>query len=325
MAAAPAVRAVIRAAKSFPKTKGGWRVDEALQHLAAADPRLVPLMVAHGPPTLYAPPHDAATPPFHALLRTIVYQQLNGSVAAKIFDRVLGALGVSEGSFATPEQVQCGRFVRAEQGGKTRVLLNGRASGLSWSKATYAQSLAEHFLDPARLGGWSEEWPDEELFRRLLAVKGLGAWSVHMYMLFRLHKPNVLATGDLAVRRGVAQLHGRGDIPATRQGFAVVEELARPWRPYASVGCWYMWRSQDTTVAGADDAAAACGRKRPVPRSSGGADKQMPRKKEKTQKLAEPAETNQTKTKMKRAQNQSQNQSKSKPAVPTRKSPRRRQ
>ena len=78
-----------------------------------------------------------------------------------------------------------------------------------------------------------------------------------MYMLFRLHKPDVLAVGDLAVRRGVAQLHGRSDIPATRQGFALVEDLARPWRPYASVGCLYMWRSQDTVVAGANDKGEA--------------------------------------------------------------------
>ena len=258
----PALRGVIREAQKLPKTKDGWRVDAALRHLAEADPRLVPLIVAHGPPKLYAPPHDAATPPFHALMRTIVYQQLNGSVAAKIFDRFLAALGVSGQSYATPQQVQRSRFVRAEHEGKTKVLLNGQPSGLSWSKATYVQSLAEHFLDPERLGSWSEDWPDDELFRRLTAVKGLGAWSVHMYMLFRLHKPDVLAVGDLAVRRGVAQLHGRSDIPATRQGFALVEDLARPWRPYASVGCLYMWRSQDTVVAGANDNEIARARKR---------------------------------------------------------------
>lgn len=79
---------------------------------------------------------------------------------------------------------------------------------------------------------------DDTLFSKLMMVKGIGPWSVHMFMIFSLHRPDVLPVGDLGVRKGVQILYGLKKIPQP----AEMEELCKGWRPYRSAGAWYMWR-----------------------------------------------------------------------------------
>ncbi|KAF3953620.1 hypothetical protein CMV_020956 [Castanea mollissima] len=79
---------------------------------------------------------------------------------------------------------------------------------------------------------------DESLVTKLTLVKGIGVWSVHMFMIFSLHKPDVLPVGDLGVRKGVQRLYGLKELPLPLQ----MEEICEKWKPYRSVGSWYMWR-----------------------------------------------------------------------------------
>lgn len=82
------------------------------------------------------------------------------------------------------------------------------------------------------------EMNDEELLTALTAVKGIGVWSVHMFMIFSLRRPDVLPVGDLGVRKGVKLLYGLKELPGPMQ----MEQICEKWRPYRSVGSWYMWR-----------------------------------------------------------------------------------
>lgn len=79
---------------------------------------------------------------------------------------------------------------------------------------------------------------DETLLGELTAVKGIGVWSVHMFMIFTLHRPDVLPVGDLGVRKGVQRLYGLKELPKP----AEMEKLCEKWKPYRSIGAWYMWR-----------------------------------------------------------------------------------
>lgn len=84
---------------------------------------------------------------------------------------------------------------------------------------------------------------DEELFNKLVAVKGLGPWSVQMYMMFQLHRANVLAPGDLGIRRGLCLFHGQSvtHFESAKQQLEIPKVCAS-WQPYSTLGCWYMWR-----------------------------------------------------------------------------------
>ena len=195
----------------------------ALRHLGAADPRLLPLIERHGPPT-YAPTRD----PVHSLARSIVYQQLSGKAAETIWGRVLALY---------PRK----RFPAA------RAILETpdahlRAAGMSGAKAAALKDLARHVVEkrlvPSRLPGAT----DEEVAAMLLPVRGIGPWSVDMFLMFALARPDVLPVGDLGVRKGM-QLHFRlRKLPEPDR----MRALAAPWQPYRSVGSWYMWRLLET-------------------------------------------------------------------------------
>ena len=109
----------------------------------------------------------------------------------------------------TPQLVFDAKLTIIFVDGKKKVLLNGCESGLSESKAKYMKSLAEHYLDETSLKGVNLHTLDDEiLIEKLTSVKGLGLWSVHMYMIFDLFRPNVLAEGDLGVKNGMAAFFG---------------------------------------------------------------------------------------------------------------------
>jgi DNA-3-methyladenine glycosylase II len=89
------------------------------------------------------------------------------------------------------------------------------------------------------------ELPDEEVSAQLTAVKGLGPWTVDMFLIFHLGRPDVLPVGDLGIRRAAQLLHELDDLPT----HAELERIAEPWRPYRSLACLYLWRSLDNTPA----------------------------------------------------------------------------
>lgn len=190
-------------------------------HLRAADPVLARLLAEHGEPE----PRPPAGDPYSALVRAIVGQQLSTVAAASIHARLLAYFG---GSSPTPHQI-----LEAEPE-ELRA-----AAGLSRAKVGFLRSLAEHGLRGELEPGRLDELPDDELISALTAVKGLGPWTVHMLMIFELDRPDVLASGDLGVRRAAERAYGLAEMPAA----AELERIAEPWRPHRSAACLLLWHS----------------------------------------------------------------------------------
>jgi DNA-3-methyladenine glycosylase II len=117
------------------------------------------------------------------------------------------------------------------------------AAGLSRAKVVYLRSLAEHVTDGSlaldRLGSL----PDDEVIAALVAVKGIGVWSSHMFLMFTLGRPDVLAVGDLGIRKAMMAAYELPALPAP----AEMEAIAEPWRPYRTLACRFLWRSLQAT------------------------------------------------------------------------------
>jgi DNA-3-methyladenine glycosylase II len=199
----------------------------ALEHLRAADPVLRDLIARGVGPSLEPDPARDFSDHSGALIRTIVGQQLSTTVARVIWGRLLDRF---EGRAPTPQEIL------DEEPEELRA-----AVGLSRAKVSFLRSLAEHVtsgeLDLDHVATLS----DDELIAELTAVKGIGEWSAHMFLMFQLQRPDVLATGDLGVRRGVERAYGLEQLPSALE----LTELAEPWRPYRSAACRVLWWSLD--------------------------------------------------------------------------------
>lgn len=192
---------------------------KALIHLAAVDPVMRDLIRSVGPYRIqYSPPN------FQTLAKAIVLQQLSGKVAAKMFARLVEAAGDGE---LTPQAVLELAPARLRQ------------LGLSRQKIAYLRELAERTL--AGEVDWEglKKLPDEEVTRRLTALKGVGVWTVQMFLIFALRRPDVMPSGDLGIRAAVRKAYRYRELPSP----AEVDRLAEPWRPYRTVAAWYLWRS----------------------------------------------------------------------------------
>ena len=190
----------------------------ALKHLKKSDKILASIITRVGP---YKITYREAT--FEALARAIVFQQLNGNAARTIY----GRLEEAAGGKVTPEAIQ--NLSVGEM----------RRAGLSKQKIGYIRDLAEHALsgkvDFANLRGMT----DEEVITALTDIKGIGEWTAHMFLIFALRRPNVLATGDYGVRTAIQRFYKKRKLPTPRE----MEKIAACWHPYRSVACWYLWRS----------------------------------------------------------------------------------
>jgi DNA-3-methyladenine glycosylase II len=117
------------------------------------------------------------------------------------------------------------------------------AVGLSRAKVASLRSLAEHVLSGELELERIAELPDDELIAELVAVKGIGVWTAHMYLMFQLERPDVLAVGDLGIRRAVERAYGLPAMPDADE----LTALAEPWRPYRSAACRLLWHSLRNT------------------------------------------------------------------------------
>lgn len=183
---------------------------------------IAPLIKKYGVPDL-----KRGTNPFQALVRSIVYQQLSGKAAATIFARFVALFPATR--FPTPQQV------------KATPVAKLRTAGLSQQKATYLKDLALKFTDGTINPRTLHRKTSAELIEHLIEVKGIGEWTVHMFLIFTLNRPDILPTGDLGIRKGFQRLYNLPELPNKKQ----MEELATPWRAYASVVSWYLWRLAD--------------------------------------------------------------------------------
>jgi DNA-3-methyladenine glycosylase II len=203
--------------------------DESIEHLRSADPVLSQLIDQIAVDGLGDPragrPHDH----YGALVRSIVGQQLSTKAARAIYTRLTERFG---GLAPTPQEVL------ADDPDELR-----KAAGLSHAKVRYLRSLAEHVLEGGLELEKLDALTDEEIIVELTAVKGIGTWSAHMFLMFHLQRPDVLPTGDLGIRRAVMLAYGLDALPSPQS----LEELAEPWRPYRTLACRYLWRSLEAT------------------------------------------------------------------------------
>jgi DNA-3-methyladenine glycosylase II len=163
--------------------------------------------------------------PFASLLQAIVYQQIAGKAAEAIFGRVkaLGANG-----FPTPEEI-----LRVSK-------LKLRRAGLSRQKIAAVRDLAAKTLDgTVPTLAKARRMSEEEILERLTQVRGIGEWSVQMFLMSRLGRPDVLPIHDYGIQKGFQRVYGHKDVPKPQ----VILEHAERWRPYRSIASWYLWRA----------------------------------------------------------------------------------
>jgi len=213
----------------------------AVAHLAEVDPRLGAVIGRVGAFTLRPDPEE----PFHSLLRAITYQQLSGKAAATIFSRFLAlfAEGATAGEPPTPWTHTDVRFP-APQAVLALEDEAMRSAGLSRQKIASIRDLAVHAaageLAPDHIAGLD----DEAVIEHLTRVRGVGRWTAEMYLLFHLGRPDVLPVNDLGINRAIERLY---DLPALPKPDEV-RRIGAPWRPWASVACWYLWRSLEVVT-----------------------------------------------------------------------------
>lgn len=203
---------------------------EAVAALCRNDKHLARLVEKVGETQLIL---DECESPYESLLEAISYQSISGKAAATIFARVK-ALGTN-GCCPTPEQM-----LRIRNSAL-------RKAGLSKAKAAAMKDLAQKTLDgvvPSLED--ARKIPDEELVARLISVRGIGPWTVEMFLIFRLGRPDVLPIHDYGVQKGWALTYRRKAIPKPKE----LAKFGERWRPYRTLASWYMWRA--VQLAGKD-------------------------------------------------------------------------
>jgi DNA-3-methyladenine glycosylase II len=197
----------------------------AVAHLSAADPVLGALIAANGPLPRSREGRPGPEDHYGALVRSIVGQQLSVLAARAIYGRLSERFG---GRAPTPSEIL------ADDPEELRA-----AAGLSRAKVGFLRSLAEHVISEELELERLDQLDDEQVIEELVAVKGIGEWTAHMFLMFHLERPDVLAVGDLGIRRAIERAYGLAELPDA----AAIERLAEPWRPYRTLACRHLWRS----------------------------------------------------------------------------------
>jgi DNA-3-methyladenine glycosylase II len=199
---------------------------QAVGALRAADEVMARLIDEHGALVRRDLRRERPGDAYGALLRSIVGQQLSTKAAATIYGRMLELFG---GHAPTPKQLLAADPDKI------------RAAGLSRPKINYLRDLAEHVLRGELQLELLDDLPEEEVIEQLTAVKGIGEWSAHMFLMFHLGRPDILPVGDQGIRRAIQVQYGLRKLPDPKR----MEKIARPWRPYRTLACLYLWSSLD--------------------------------------------------------------------------------
>jgi DNA-3-methyladenine glycosylase II len=197
----------------------------SVRHLKKVDPVLATVIDSVGPCRLETRSEGTH---FDALVRSIVYQQLSGKAASTILARVHALYGNRSPTpaelLATPDETL-------------------RTAGLSRQKLSYLKDLAGKVAcgDVPLEADVIDHLEDDEIIERLVKVKGIGRWTVHMFLLFRLGRPNVLPELDLGIQNAIKRAYRLRKQPGPKD----VLRIGKKWAPHASVASWYLWRSLD--------------------------------------------------------------------------------
>jgi DNA-3-methyladenine glycosylase II len=206
-----------------PPSSLAFDLAEACRHLSNRDEVLKALIAEAAPFHIDVTGEES---PYEVLVESIAYQSISGKAAATIYGRIK-ALG-EDGRPPTPQKML---KVPASK---------LRKAGLSGAKARAMKDLAKKAI--AGIVPTHEEavkLSDEELVKRLISVRGIGAWTVEMFLIFRLGRPDVLPIHDLGVQKGWSVAYGKKHMPTPKE----LLKFGERWRPFRTVASWYMWRA----------------------------------------------------------------------------------
>ena len=164
---------------------------------------------------------------FQSLLRSIVFQQLSGKAAQTIYERFVNL--IPKTSNLCPNDVL--KLDKDEM----------RKAGLSFQKINYVKNLADYFENNSFQKKDIERMTDEEISKELIEIKGIGQWTVDMFLMFTLNRPDILPCKDLVIQKGIMKILNMNNLPSKKE----MENCSRKWRPYRTIACWYLWRMVD--------------------------------------------------------------------------------
>ncbi|KAL2402439.1 hypothetical protein ABEF95_009081 [Exophiala dermatitidis] len=222
-------------------------LEEACNHLISVDPRFKTLIEKHPCHLFSAKGLAEQIDPFRSLASSIMGQQVSGAAAKSIRNKFIALFneeGTDQARFPTPAQVAATDIARL------------RLAGLSQRKAEYIQGLAQKFATGELTADLLMRATDEEVMEKLIAVRGLGKWSVEMFACFGLKRLDILSTGDLGVQRGMAAFFGKDVKKLKAKGGGKWKYMSEqdmldksaPFAPYRSLFMWYMWRVEDVDI-----------------------------------------------------------------------------
>ncbi len=191
------------------------------QHLRDVDPILAPIIASSPLPTLH--PHKNY---YQELVESIVSQQLSVTAAAAIMKRFMGLFS---DEFPSPESI-LQYDIEAY-----------RAVGLSRQKASYIRDLAEKVIDGSVVFTKLDTLSNQEIINELTAIKGVGVWTVHMFLMFCMGRLDILPSGDLGIRNGIQILYALNERPNDQEIHTIAQK--NKWHPYETLASWYVWRS----------------------------------------------------------------------------------
>jgi DNA-3-methyladenine glycosylase II len=215
---APARPSRVQPRAAVRRTDPAAVFEKARRYLMRTDPRLAEVIKQTGRQR----PNFADRDPFDALVSAVISQQLSTKAAATIRARVLALVPrlTPEALLAIP-------------------VPDLRTAGLSGQKAAYLRDLSERVIDGRLDLAHLETLTDDEVIEAIVAVKGFGRWTAQMFLMFSLHRPDVLPTGDLGIVKGFQNVLGMKSRPSIR----TMERAAKVWQPYRSIASWYLWRT----------------------------------------------------------------------------------
>lgn len=200
---------------------------EAAEYLSSADAVLRPIIEERGLCTI-----RPNTDYYQELVDAIISQQLSVYAARSIEKRFRDLFG---GVFPTAEQIL------------TTDVETLRGIGFSRAKAAYVLDLAQHIVDGKVQFDHLDALSNDDVIVELTAVKGIGTWTAHMFLMFCMGRTDILPSGDLGIRNGIRKLYGLTDAPSPAQ---IAEVAAKNrWHPYESIASWYVWQALDNTPA----------------------------------------------------------------------------
>jgi len=174
-----------------------------------------------------SPEFDIKKDYFQSLLRSIVYQQLSGKSAKAIYDRFINL--IPKNSLISPKDVL--NLSKDDM----------RMAGLSFQKIDYVINLSNYFERNSFQKEDVKKMSDQEISKELTQIKGIGQWTVDMFLMFTLSRPDVMAYGDLGIQKGYKKICNMSYLPSKKE----MENGSKIWKPFRTLACWYLWKIVD--------------------------------------------------------------------------------